>query len=189
MGGCCLGGDLVPPPPLIIKPDPDVAAPIRAVTARLGFFGASRDLGVWDANEPDGMDLPKEKIWLWFNKSNTGGIAKIDLENFIRGQDPNNMNKGQVLWYASFVDRLQYQTFQRFQGNGRDQFKGFFDKGFKDFDDDHYVRHRSHNVQPGSTVKGNMITKWSMTSQASIKAGNTGRAAMLQPSSYYRLDV
>lgn len=60
---------------------------------------------------PAGSDDRKQKMWLWFNKSD-GSIPNtgtIDLENFVRGQNSSNPNKGRVLYTASVTERPSFE--------------------------------------------------------------------------------
>ena len=68
--GCC-SSDAMPDVPNVIKPDPDVNTTITAVTKRLGVFGG-RDFSVHEGSYPTDSDEVKQKMWMWFNKSNGG---------------------------------------------------------------------------------------------------------------------
>ena len=70
MGGCC-SSDALPDVPEVIIPDPDANTPIKAVVKQIGWGG--RDYSVHKDGYPSNKEEVKQKMWLWFNKSN-GGI-------------------------------------------------------------------------------------------------------------------
>jgi hypothetical protein len=61
---------------IMFQPD----APVTVVSARLGFFGFSRDFGIWENLRPNTGDEQKQAIWMWFNKSTWGpNNVKVDI--------------------------------------------------------------------------------------------------------------
>ncbi len=186
--GCCCSGDTVPPVPKNMRPDPDADQPINAVAARLGYFGASRDFGIWYENRPKDSDEQKDNIWLWFNKSNVEGGKKrqvqVDLENFKRPEDGENKDKGKVLYTALFSDSPSFQVFQRWANQGFDCFYGFYKNSPPDEGDDFYVHHHTHKAKLQNARAHNgfhkmfdrcIVSKWNFTSQVIFKDGNLGR--------------
>ena len=150
MGACC-SGDSLPDVPQVIIPDPDVNSTITAVTRRIGMFG--RDFSVHKDAYPQDKEEIKEKMWMWLNKSD-GGV--IDLENFERGWNESNPNKGKVLYSAVVTERPHFEQFQRLAHSSiRDRFMGFNyghshsnysggSSGYDSDDDGYYIRHHNH---------------------------------------------
>lgn len=137
--------DALPPIPKEVKPDPDVNVPMTVVVRRIGnFFG--RDYSVHEGVQyPSSSTDVREKMWLWFNKSNVKNLATIDLENFSRGHKEDK-NKGKVLYTASFTDVLQFEQFQRLANTGFECFGGFFGANtYKPNDDNFYLSHTRHS--------------------------------------------
>ena len=85
---------------------------------------ACRGLGTEDRNER----------WFFLNKSGSkwGGNVQMEVENFVRGLDPNDENKGQVLWRSDFIDQPFFQQQLRDVGGSMLQFAftGFIDSMF-----------------------------------------------------------
>lgn len=186
MGGCC-SGDTVPPVPKNIRADPDAEQPIKAVSARLGFFGASRDFGIWHESRPKQSADQKDNIWLWFNKSNIKGSktreVQIDLENFQRPQN-GNKNQGKILYSAVFTESPNFQIFQRFANQGHGAFFGFFKSSPPDPEDNFFVNHQTHvghlqqaRMRPDFHRMHDrcIVSKWNFTSKVTLKDGNSGR--------------
>lgn len=194
MGGCC-SGDSLPDVPAVIKPDPAMAGNITFVTKRLGMWG--RDYSVHENVYPDNKEQVKEQMWLWLNKSD-GGI--IDVENFVRGKNPDLPNKGEVLYSATVTERPYFEQFQRPAQTGlmglASRFMGFFggtqsndynpnaSSGYDSDDDFYYINNPEHTRKfdsqgrrHQSQAHHNMITKWRLNTKAVIQGGNTGRAA------------
>lgn len=177
MGGIC-SSDTTPDLPKIIKADPPTQGQMRWLIARLGTFGGSRDFGVWDGNDPESGKQNRDTMWLWLNKSDVGQngpyrVVRIDVENFVRN-NPNVPTKGQVLFFATFIDSIRYQTFQRLNGVGQQCFTGFFgaDSGmYQNYNDDYYLGHRNYNrgqEHDRRRYLGNIITKWSMSDMVTV---------------------
>lgn len=185
MGGCC-SLDSLPPVPEKITPDPDVNKPVKVSVARLGSMWG-RDYGVWKEKLPSGSDERKNTIWLWFNKSDNGpNKAIIDLENFVRGHDETNKDKGKVLYKAEVVEKPYFQVqhrqphsiYQRFYGIFSDRNGGGYDSD----DDDHYLRDSRFRGKFAATSDPNkrdlgqyIISKWSLNTKSLLYDGNLGR--------------
>lgn len=185
--GCCCSGDSLPDVPSVIKPDPPMQGPVKFVTKRMGMFG--RDYSVHENVYPSDKEQVKEQMWLWLNKSN-GGV--IDLENFVRGKVPDQPDKGEVLYTAVVTERPVFHQVQRPARMGgwgmADRFFGFFggqgaSDGYDSDDDFNYVNSAKHTRKFDTNGRRrvqfdhhNMITKWSLNTQATIRSGNTGRA-------------
>jgi len=196
MGGCC-SSDALPDVPEVIIPDPDANTPIKAVVKQIGWGG--RDYSVHKDVYPSNKEEVKQKMWMWFNKSN-GGI--IDLENFVRGWNENEPTKGKTLYSAVVTEVPHFEQFQRPCNHGtRDRFTGFFgmfgnnhnnddnynnnsnSSGYDSDDDNYYIRHTDHTSKfrdgqrYGSQPHHDLITKWRLHTRATIRDGNLGRGA------------
>jgi hypothetical protein len=86
----------------------------------------------------------------------------VDLENFVRGWNENEPNKGKVLYSANVTEHPHFDQFQRPAFNPiRDRFMGFFgmgsnnqqhqqhnnnnnNSGYDSDDDGYYIRHPKH---------------------------------------------
>eukprot|EP01038_Epipyxis_sp_PR26KG_P016831 gene16831-23045_t len=175
MGNCC-SGDVIPPIPPIIKPDPDVNQPVTAVIATLGYFGFSRDYGVWQNTYPSTNDDRQKEIWLWLNKSSVGNMGVIELENFSRGHKEDDKQKGRVLFKATFIDKLIYTYFHRYANQGFDTFFGFINDGsYQDYNDDYYTNNCNHTE--GVFIPPQIISKWQLSTSANIVDGDLGRGS------------
>jgi len=184
MGGCC-SLDSLPPVPDTITPDPDVNQPVKVSVARLGSMWG-RDYGVWKDKLPSGSDERQKTIWLWFNKSDNGpNKATIDLENFVRGHDEANKDKGKVLYKADVVEKPFFQVQHRQPGISYQRFFGLFSdqngNGYDSDDDNHYLsdtrfRSKFSMSDPDKRDLGlYIISKWSLNTKSSIYDGNLGR--------------
>jgi hypothetical protein len=68
--GCC-SSDAMPDVPDVIQTDPDVNRTIKVVTKTLG---SGRDYSVHENEYPNNSNDVKQKMWMWFNKSNGGTV-------------------------------------------------------------------------------------------------------------------
>lgn len=178
--GCCFGTDSLPPVPDQNQPDPPTNMPMQVCVHRMGQYG--RDWAVYNGTVyPSKSDDRKQKMWLWFNKSD-GSIPNtgvIDLENFVRGQIPSNPNKGGVLYTAIITERPTFEQFQRIAGRSNDFFSGFGHTNPTVYEDWFYLNHQRHVSQRqmnAQVLDPQMITKWRVTTKAAIRDGNLGRA-------------
>ena len=109
MGACC-SSDSIPDVPKEIRREPDYLTTQEFVTKRLGYWGMSRDFGVWDKEYPDNKNDRREKMWFWVNKSDDGNNkGRIDLESFEgRGEkeDPKKGKEKYGVWEQG--KRLQW---------------------------------------------------------------------------------
>jgi hypothetical protein len=193
--GCCQS-DTVPDLPDEIKPDPKLNGTVEIITARLGYFGNSRDYGIWDGFRPDNQKEANKKLWLWFNKGEVEKETRVELENFTR-DDPNIKNKGRILYYATLQKKPEVSSFRRSVNNGTEEFFGFFvqkDLGstYNRYEDEHYFRDIP-NHKPGHDIHAHhvhkVVTKWQFHSSAKIFDGNTGRGADNLRKDHVLLDV
>lgn len=179
MGGCC-SSDAAPDVPQDIKMDPGMN-PITIQSAAFGTFGGSRDFGVWENTRPADSGDQKKQMWLWFNKSDLGpNRVRIDLENFRRGHNAEQPDKGKVLFYATMNEKPSFEYFQRAAGSGRDSFFGFFGSStYLEPEDIYYTNHIQHvrRLRNNATTLGHVITKWSTSAQVQFFDGDTGRGA------------
>eukprot|EP01031_Cornospumella_fuschlensis_P044042 gene44042-53844_t len=180
MGGIC-STDVTPDAPKVIKADPD-ANPVTVQIAPYGTWGGSRDFGIWQQQRPKDTTEQNDTVWLWFNKSTVGGgQVRIDLENFVRGHNPDFPKKGKVLYYAQMSEKPNFQSFQRVAGSGRDAFSGFYNpSSYQEPDDMFYINHIQHRPkvgkEKGSQVLGHVIAKWQMNTKVYVHDGDLGRA-------------
>ena len=71
----------------------------------------SRDYTVYSNPEQHtkGENCIRDNSWFFLNKSgDRGGKVCVELENFVRGKDPNNAKRGQLLWRADFTERPHF---------------------------------------------------------------------------------
>mmetsp|Transcript_28699 Transcript_28699/g.48162 ORF Transcript_28699/g.48162 Transcript_28699/m.48162 type:complete len:216 (-) Transcript_28699:304-951(-) len=177
--GCC-SSDALPDVPEVIQPDPDFTSTATVVTKRIGRMWG-RDYSVHRGSEfPKSSEEVKQKMWMWFNKSDNGVIV---LENFVRGEkeDPN---KGRVLYTANVTESPHFDQFNRVIGHSIvDRFVGIFNTNDYDSDDDEfYIKDRRHrqkfkdNDSDTRKIGPDMITKWKLNTQAVISDGDLGRS-------------
>lgn len=112
-------------------------------------------------------------MWLWLNKSDDPTNRKIlDLENFIRGRDPSNSNKGVVLCRAIFEETPHFEQFQRIASSAITAFSGFYGhEQYVDNEDSFYLNHPHHTSsinQSFDRLSPDVITKWRMTTQVQL---------------------
>lgn len=174
MGGCC-SSDSIPDPPEIIMADPEIPTAAKIVTAPLGYWGMSRDYGVWKDEYPGSYSEAKKKIWLWFNKVDHQGTKRIDLENFVR-TNPEAPKKGQVLYFMVLgVPTSQYMARPGLSGNLH--YNGILNPAILG----PYASPIPDNVFLARTHQGAydsfMIEKFQITMTSQLHDGNTGRGA------------
>ena len=189
MGGCC-STDSTPDCPTVIRADPDFASPLEVVTKALGYWGMSRDFGVWEKEYPSSKEERTEKMWFWFNKCTSGqNTGRIDLETFEgRGEKPEDPKKGKVLYYAMVTEKPFFQSFQRIANTSFDSFYGIYTNGYADEPDSFYVNHPTHMEKKrdgGRALGQGLITKWQLNTKALIYDGEKGRGAMFGQNPIY----
>lgn len=121
-------------------------------------------------------------MWLWFNKStgdqpNTG---VIDLENFKRGRKEGQPDKGQILYSAKITEKPGFEQFSRIVNSSNEAFFGFFGNSTPQTNDDLYYIRKAESLKRqsgGRRLQPEMITKWRLTTSATITDGDAGRAA------------
>ena len=103
MGGCC-SRDVVVDAPEVIIPDPAENEVCQFTIKQAAF--ASRDYVAYRGTDTEN-DANK---WYFLNKSGSkwGGDVCIEVENFVR-IDPDDKDKGQILWRADFRDNPSFQ--------------------------------------------------------------------------------
>lgn len=172
--------------------DPLVNGVYQIAVVGLGTFWVIC-YGIWNNEYPSSSTDRRENMWMWFNKN--GSV--IDLENFDR-LDENNKTKGKVLYTANFELNPHFLQFNRLPNHfhGPMRMMGPISSGYDSESDDFYlnkVGHRQyqsgynngswdanhHNYDAGPLIQneGELITKWSLQTGASIRDGNLGRAA------------
>lgn len=97
--GCCQS---VPDAPDTIIPDPLPGQNWHFVVESLSMFNS--DVAYQDKKDEDTK-------WLFLNQ--TGSMwdddATIDLENFVRGKDPKDPKKGEILWRCRYDSKPEYE--------------------------------------------------------------------------------
>eukprot|EP01031_Cornospumella_fuschlensis_P039299 gene39299-47831_t len=185
MGALCTT-DVNPDLPKLILADPDEKTPVGIQVAPYGFLAGSvdsRDFGIWLNKRPASVKEQRETAWLWFNKSDgEGGQERVDLENFQRGHNKDDLSKGKVLYYALISDKNAFQYFHRIANSGTEAFTGFTEAGNSpEHNDSFYTQHPTHTPklvrECGSMVSGEIISKWKMTNKVTFHDGELGRAA------------
>lgn len=169
--------------PFILVPPPEFFV---GVVRRIGVLWG-RDYSVHAGNVyPASKEQVRETMWLWFNASDdpvNRAIKIIDLENFVRGGDPSNKDKGVVLCRAMLLQRPPFEQFQRNANSGFEAFVGFFQPSNYTMQEDvYYLRHPSHvnKIAYGPNrrqLAPEVITKWRLCTRAELRDGNANRNA------------
>jgi len=164
---CCGTRDVVPDAPDVIIPDPEedeqIVVTIDQAAIASRDYLAYRGLGTEDRNER----------WFFLNKSGSkwGGNVQMEVENFVRGLDPNDENKGQVLWRSDFIDQPFFQQQLRDVGGSMLQFAftGFIDSMFDrpHYDDGYYI---SHGGGWDRDYRTSLFLNWNMRTEASLSS-------------------
>lgn len=98
-----LSGNSVPPVPKVIIPDPGFEGSFTFTLKKRNFISS-------DYEAYQGQEAVEEARWLFVNKS--GSIfkreARIDIENYIRGGNPEKPKQGQLLFSAGFDDKPRF---------------------------------------------------------------------------------
>jgi len=164
---CCGTRDVVPDAPDEIIPDPaeheqitvtieQAATASRDYLAYRGFASACED---------------RNNRWFFLNKSGSkwGGNVKMEVENFVRGLDPEDENKGQVLWRSDFRDQPHFQQQLRNVNQSMMEFAftGFMDAVFDrpHYDDGYYM---SHGGGWDRDYRTTLMLNWNMQTEASL---------------------
>lgn len=182
MGACC-SSDSIPDAPKEIRREPDYLTTQEFVTKRLGYWGMSRDFGVWDKEYPDNKNDRREKMWFWVNKSDDGNNkGRIDLESFEGRGEKEDPKKGKVLYSASITEKPFFECFQRIPNTSRDRYFGIYgqDSGYDSEDDSYYLNHPTHCAKKsgnGIPQGQGIITKWKLNTKCVMHDGEKGRGA------------
>ena len=192
MGGCC-SRDVVVEAPEVIIPDPAENEVCQFTIKQAAF--ASRDYVAYRGTNTED-DAGK---WYFLNKSGSkwGGDVCIEVENFVR-IDPDDKDKGQILWRADFRDNPSFQQQIRNAGMSlfQMQFNGWGNPYPSNWGDDHYYMGRggwdrdyvctlfiNWTMRSGATLTSAMRTGWGFPVQIGIYAQGTAVAR------YYEVDV
>merc|ERR1719491_803215 len=169
---CCGTRDVVPDAPDEIIPDPgeneQMTVTIKQAAMRSRDYIAYRGIS---AHSPRSSTEERNERWLFLNKSGSkwGGDVTIEVENFVRGEDPADEDKGMVLWRSDFRDDPQFQQQLRNvnQSMATFAFTGFVDAMFDrpHFNDGYYVSHGSGWDRDYRTT---LYINWNMRSEASL---------------------
>ena len=192
MGGCC-SRDVVVEAPEVIIPDPAENEVCQFTIKQAAF--ASRDYVAYRGTDTEN-DANK---WYFLNKSGSkwGGDVCIEVENFVR-IDPDDKDKGQILWRADFRDNPSFQQQIRNAGMSlfQMQFNGWGNPYPSNWGDDHYYMGRggwdrdyvctlfiNWTMRSGATLTSAMRTGWGFPVQIGVYAQGTAVAR------YYEVDV
>lgn len=176
--GCC---DSLPDIPNVIQPDPDM---VDCCTVSVSKMGWSRDYAIYQGSTlPPNKEEKTQKMWLWFNKSDSGPKVKIELENFNRGQKEDK-NIGECLWGAEFTDKLKFDYKQKVKGQPWQQaalrFAGFSTDHYDSDDDDFYSNHSRNRECCRGDFEGTIVSKWQMNTSAVLYGGDTPRTKTME---------
>ena len=167
--GCC---ESTPDAPEIIIPDPGDTECCTFSVESAGMM--SNDSIIYRGQDVD----DKEQRWFFMNKTGSifSGSAVIELENFLRGGNPDKPNQGEVMWTANFDSSPQFAkhfkspstAFSRF-------FSGFMNNEHDgdDYPDDYYFDRAGHQFRDGGYRR---VMKWSLNTSATISPGKRGQA-------------
>ena len=100
--GCC---NSAPTAPENIIPDPGEAEPCTFSLKSAGMM--SSDYIAYQGEETS----DKEKKWFFVNKTGSmwGGDAVIEIENFVRGGNPEKPNQGEISYRCAFDSSPNFQ--------------------------------------------------------------------------------
>jgi len=159
--GCC---ESIPDAPKNIIPDPGEKEAIVCAIDSVGMM--SSDYQVWQGENT----TDEEMRWFFLNKTGSvwSGAAVIDLENFKRGGNSEQPNKGEVLYSAKFEGSPQ---FERQYKSPTSEFTGFFSGWGVDAEDpqDSVYFDKAGFYNDGGYRR---VLKWKLTTTAAISPGN-----------------
>jgi len=166
--GCC---ESIPDAPEEIIPDPGEVEQCTFSVASMGMM--SNDYVVYKGSESGDKNLR----WFFLNKTgsmwNSG--ATVELENFVRGENEDKPNQGQVLWTATFD---QSPTFEKqFKSPSSDYTRFISNFGGPDFDGEEPGDEVYFQQVPGMNDGGyRRVMKWSLRTTCQIAPGTRGQA-------------
>ena len=102
--------------------------------------------------------------------------CRVDLENFVRGGNPEKTSQGQVTWSAQFDSSPDFQKQHKAPSTDFSRFISGFTAGAIDFDgeepgDEFYFENAGWGMNDGGNRR---VMKWSLTTNASINPGTRG---------------
>lgn len=119
--------------------------------------------------------MAEDKKWLFINKTGSfwGGDCVVDVENFVRGENPEKPNQGQVSWRAKFKEKPQFDQRPKSQPGGLFAPK-FVCNGFAscDQEDYKYFAAAGREFRDGGPWRMN---KWALSTSCSIEPVGRGQ--------------
>jgi len=118
--------------------------------------------------------------WFFVNKTGSmwGGDCVVDIENFLRGGNPEKPNQGQISWHAEFNSTPEFQKQHKAPSTDFTRFTSWFTNGRVDLDgeepdDEVYFQSGGWGMADGGNRR---VMKWSLNTNASITpAGPRGQ--------------
>ena len=164
--GCCTSA---PAAPEVIIPDPAEDEECTFTLKSMGMM--SRDYLVYQGQDTD----DDTKKWFFINKQGSlfGGDAVIDIENFVRGGNPDKPNQGEIGWHCEFDSTPKFNKKFKDPSSDFTRFTAWFTNGAIDFDgetkeDAVYFKRAGHDFRDGGR---RMVMKWSLDTKAAITPG------------------
>merc|ERR1711916_180201 len=167
--GCCSS---VPVAPDNIIPDPGDAEQCTFTLKSAGML--SSDYLAYKGESAD----DDQARWFFVNKTGTfwGGDAIVEIENFVRGNNEEKPNQGEILWTAKFNDKPQFQQHLKEKSSPFSMFvPSFLSKGGvqdAEPEDRVYFEKAGYRFRDGGPWA---IIKWSLETSAEILPGKRGQ--------------
>ena len=164
--GCC---ESTPAAPEVIIPDPGEQEECTFSIKSAGMMSSD-----YLAYQGDSTD-DKEKKWQFINKTGSlwSGDAVIEIENFVRGGNPEKPNQGEISWRCNFDSSPEFQKHHKSPSSGFSRYVASFTNGAVDFDgeepgDEVYFERAGSGFNDGGNRR---VMKWSLETSASITPG------------------
>ena len=164
--GCC---NSAPTAPENIIPDPGEAEPCTFSLKSAGMM--SSDYIAYQGEETS----DKEKKWFFVNKTGSmwGGDAVIEIENFVRGGNPEKPNQGEISYRCAFDSSPNFQKHFKAPSSEFSRFVAFFSNGQVDFDgeepEDAIYFERAGSPWGMNDGGNRRVMKWKMETSATIQ--------------------
>mmetsp|Transcript_7284 Transcript_7284/g.30213 ORF Transcript_7284/g.30213 Transcript_7284/m.30213 type:complete len:311 (-) Transcript_7284:51-983(-) len=164
--GCC---ESTPTAPDVILDDPGEGEPCTFTLASTGTFSS-------DFTAYKGETTDPEAKWYFVNKTSGRSGARVDIETFRRGGDPEHPNRGEILWSATFDGTPPFSQHEMDAGRG-DPLGGhaafvptFAVDSFeaRDAPLDVYFERAGREFRDGGPWR---VNKWHLETTAAIKPG------------------
>lgn len=170
--GCC---GSTPDAPENIIPDPGEQEACQFSLKSAGMLSSD-----YLAYRGDGTD-DKEQRWFFVNKTGSmwSGDAIIEIENFVRGGNPEKPKQGEVSWVCNFDSTPHFRKQYKSPSSDFSRFVASFSNGLVDFDgeepgDEIYFHAAGRDFRDGGHRR---VMKWSLETSVTIApAGARGAA-------------